>query len=286
MKMIKILLVGLGLIGGVCQAESKAQTYCRFVPERKDDFAWENDKIAFRTYGPALRSGAEDSGIDCWLKRVDYPIIDKWYKDGAAGKSYHVDHGEGNDPYHVGSSRGCGGIGLWIDQKLVISDTFTAWKIIQCEPAKSVFVLTYEYKVGADTYKEEKQITIKLGDRLFKAESTFWKNGELAVGLPVAIGITTHKGKTKASKDVSKGWMACWETIEDFGLGTGVVMDPSRITAFLLTELPENEESHALFITRTDAKGQVTHFAGYGWAKAGEIKTSEDWNRYLENFAK
>jgi len=286
MKMIKIVLVGLGLIGGVCQAESKPQTYCRFVPERMDDFAWENDKVAFRAYGPALRSGVEDSGIDCWLKRVDYPIIDKWYKDGAAGKSYHVDHGEGNDPYHVGSSRGCGGLGLWIDQKLVISDTFTEWKIIRCEPAESVFVLTYEYKVGADTYKEEKQITIKLGDRLFKAESTFWKNGELATGLPVAVGITTHKGKAKASKNVSKGWMACWETIEGFGLGAGVVMDPSRITAFLLSELPENEESHALFITSTDTNGKVTYFAGYGWAKAGEIKISEDWNSYLEHFVK
>jgi hypothetical protein len=284
MKMIKTVLVGLGLIGGICQAELKAQTYCRFVPERMDDFAWENDKVAFRAYGPALRSGVEDSGIDCWLKRVDYPIIDKWYKDAAAGKPYHVDHGEGNDPYHVGSSRGCGGLGLWIDQKLVISDTFTAWKIIRCEPAASVFVLTYEYKVGADTFKEEKQITIKTGDRLFKAESTFWKNGELAAGLPVAVGITTHKGKAKVSKDVSKGWMACWETIEGSGLGTGVVMDPSRITAFLLPELPENEESHALFITSTDAKGTVTHFAGYGWAKAGEIKTSGDWNNYLGHF--
>lgn len=26
---------------------------CRFVPERMDDFAFENDKVAFRIYGPA-----------------------------------------------------------------------------------------------------------------------------------------------------------------------------------------------------------------------------------------
>ena len=286
MKMIKMLLVGLGLIGGVCQAEPKPQTYCRFVPERKDDFAWENDKVAFRAYGPALRSGVEDSGIDCWFKRVDYPIIDKWYKNAAAGKPYHTDYGEGNDAYHVGSSRGCGGLGLWIDEKLVISDTFIEWRIIRCEPAESVFVLTYEYKVGADTYKEEKQITIKMGDQLFKAESTFWKNGELAVGLPVAIGITTHDGKAVASKDVSKGWMACWETIEEYGAGTGVVMDPKAIQEFRLIESPNKDESHALFITRADAKGKVTYFAGYGWAKAGEIKTSEDWNNYLEHFAR
>ena len=27
-------------------------TFARFVPERTDDFAWENERVAFRTYGP------------------------------------------------------------------------------------------------------------------------------------------------------------------------------------------------------------------------------------------
>ena len=55
------------------------RAYARLVPERKDDLAWENDKVAFRVYGPALRSGPEDSGIDVWCKRVARPVIDKWY---------------------------------------------------------------------------------------------------------------------------------------------------------------------------------------------------------------
>jgi hypothetical protein len=280
-KTLLPLVALLGMVSSACSDSQKPATFCRFVPERKDDFAWENDKVAFRAYGPALREGAEDSGIDCWLKRVDYPIINKWYKSG----DYHKDHGEGSDPYHVGSSRGCGGLGLWIDQNLVISDTYTEWKILKCEPQESVFVLTYEYNVGKDTYKEEKQISIKLGDRLFNAVSTFWKNGKPAVGLPIAIGITTHDGKAVASKDVSKGWMACWETIEQYGLGTGVVMDPSRIAEFQLLESPKKDNSHALFITTTDEKGQVEYCAGYGWEKAGEIKTSKDWNAYLLEYA-
>lgn len=32
--------------------ESKLTTYSRLVPERVDDYTWENDKIAFRVYGP------------------------------------------------------------------------------------------------------------------------------------------------------------------------------------------------------------------------------------------
>src|SRR5471030_2052234 len=37
-----------------------SKTFARYVPERYDDFAWENDKLAHRTYGPAL--AAPDAG--------------------------------------------------------------------------------------------------------------------------------------------------------------------------------------------------------------------------------
>ena len=39
------------LAGTVALAQEEARG--RFVPERRDDFAWENDRIAFRVYGPA-----------------------------------------------------------------------------------------------------------------------------------------------------------------------------------------------------------------------------------------
>ncbi|MEP1953988.1 MAG: DUF4861 family protein, partial [Algoriphagus sp.] len=68
-------------------SEPDERTFARFVPERIDDIAWENDKVAFRTYGPEAErivvekkpGGTLTSGIDAWLKRVSYPIIDKWY---------------------------------------------------------------------------------------------------------------------------------------------------------------------------------------------------------------
>jgi len=287
MKTIALIpLAVLGMVLSSCAGTPKPATFCRFVPERSDDFAWENDKVAFRVYGPALEKSNENSGIDCWLKRVDYPIINKWYKEAEEGKSYHKDHGEGSDPYHVGSSRGCGGLGLWIDGKLITSNVFKEWKVVQCTPEESVFMLTYRWAYGGDQYKEEKQISIQLGDRLFNAVSTFWKNGELAKGLPIAIGLTTHDGKAAVSKNVSEGWMACWETIEGSDLGTGVKIDPARIQAFKQVKSKKKDESHALIITQTDAKGQVEYRAGYGWAKAGEIKTSADWNAYLGGFSK
>jgi hypothetical protein len=70
------------------QPSTEVICYARFVPERTDDYAWENDKVAFRTFGPIAQKMKEDnikggtltSGIDAWLKKVDYPIINKWYK--------------------------------------------------------------------------------------------------------------------------------------------------------------------------------------------------------------
>jgi hypothetical protein len=121
-----------------------AQCFARFVPERNDDFAWENDKIAFRAYGPFYRGKAVNSGIDAWLKRVDYPIIDKWYKENQEGKSYHEDHGEGLDNYHVGSSAGVGGSGLWLDGKREHLDTFTKYEILDASPERYQFKLSYE----------------------------------------------------------------------------------------------------------------------------------------------
>ena len=59
------------------------QVFGRFVPERMDDFAWENNLIGYRMYGPALQATGEISnGIDVWQKRTSNLVVDHWYKNG------------------------------------------------------------------------------------------------------------------------------------------------------------------------------------------------------------
>ena len=275
---------GLFLLLGACAEDKAPRTFCRFVPERSDDFAWENDKIAFRAYGPALRDSTENGGVDCWLKRVNYPIIDKWYSKHVAGGTYHEDQGEGYDPYHVGASLGCGGIGLWTGEGLVTTETFVDWRIISCEPLESVFELDYAWEHDGHQYTATKRMRIGMGSRLFKTTATFRMDGEPAGGLPVAIGITTHDGVAEASANVEKGWMACWETIDGSGLGTGVAMEPSRILEYKLLESETPDLSHALFLAETDEAGQVSWWSGYGWERAGEIDSFQAWQDYLDGF--
>src|SRR5882757_8428914 len=127
-----------------------SKVMARFVPERLDDFAWENDKVAHRTYGPALAAPDEPkrgkevlvtSGLDVWCKRVAYPVVDRWYNKGH--DHYHHDEGEGMDMYQVGASRGCGGTGIWDGQKLYVGRNFKTWKVIANGPIRAVFELTY-----------------------------------------------------------------------------------------------------------------------------------------------
>jgi hypothetical protein len=123
-------------------AEPKARTFARFVPERADDFAWENDRIAFRMYGPALQKQDGDktgSGVDVWCKHAREPVINSMYKR----KNYHNDDGKAADNYRVGANRGCGGAAIWSDGKLWASRCFKSWKLVAEGPIRAVFELTY-----------------------------------------------------------------------------------------------------------------------------------------------
>lgn len=257
------------------------RTFARFVPERKDDFAWENDKIAFRAYGPGARSGSENSGFDCWLKRVDYSIINKWYQQNAEGISYHKDHGEGLDNYKVGASAGCGGTGLWIDGKREPLETFTDYEIVEVTPERSQFKLTYERDIAGVMYREVKTNTIEMGTRLFQVDSIFFKNGQPAAALPICIGLTTQNGGAEPFSNQDQGWIATWGAHGKSELGTAAVMDPDQVEGIQVVETEQAKNNHIFLITRTSTDGRLSYQAGYGWKKAGEIETKEAWEAYL-----
>lgn len=70
-------------------APFSSRTYCRYIPERDDDFAWENDRVIFRAYGQALeKKPAENAyGTDVWVKRTNRLVLNERYKRG----DYHRD---------------------------------------------------------------------------------------------------------------------------------------------------------------------------------------------------
>lgn len=47
-----------------------AVVYGRYYPERLDDIAWENDRAAYRAYGPALQKSGEKRMVMMYLLRA------------------------------------------------------------------------------------------------------------------------------------------------------------------------------------------------------------------------
>ena len=138
-----------------------------------DDFAWESDRIAHRTYGLALIKAENtiSSGPDVWIKKDRGLIVDMMY----ATKHYHEDNGEFMDDYRVGNSRGCGGLGIWDGQKLYTSSNYRNWKLITTGPIRSEFELTYDaWDAGnGRMVSETKRYSIDAGSWMTKAQSTF-----------------------------------------------------------------------------------------------------------------
>ena len=270
-------------------ADTATVCYSRFVPERTDDYAWENNKVAFRTYGPVAQKMVEDSvpggtlssGIDAWLKRVEYPIINKWYKKYVSGTgTYHEDTGEGLDNFHVGSSRGIGGIAKKVDTSYYFSKNFTSWKTITNGPLRTSFELTYEaWDANGKTISEKKIISLDYGQNVSRI--TLQVEGVNSI----SPGITLHEQKGNTNTNKKEGWMSYWEPHADSELGMGIVTAPENIVNFDKYITNKTDESN-LFATLSLNNNELTYYAGFGWKKAGEFTSQKEWEAYLSDFAK
>lgn len=257
-------------------------TDARFVTPRAD-IAWENDRIAYRMYGPALTKES-NNGIDIWTKRVRYLIVEKWYKgeEQTPKISYHEDHGEGADYFTVGRSLGAGACALLKGDSLYQPGVFTTYKIIATGPLQAIFELTYNPVVyEGKKITEVVRITLNAGVNLNKIDVTF--SSESSKGkVTFASGIVKRKGTTTYSNK-NAGWIGLWGLTtdkEEIGyLGTGIVMPKAT-----MKEMKE-DNVHALIVGQAELGKVFTYYAGAGWTRSGDFASAKDWNLYLTEFA-
>ncbi len=262
--------------------------YSRFVPERTDDYAWENNKVAFRTYGPIaqkmveekIKGGTLTSGIDAWLKRVEYPVINKWYEKYTNGTgTYHKDTGEGLDNFHVGDSRGIGGVAVKIDSTYYFSKNFTSWKTITTGPIRTSFILNYaDWDAAGNKITEVKHISLDYGSFLSKFEIDITGTNNLSTG------ITLHNNDGKTEGNIKQGWIDYWQPIDDSELGTGIVFPKKTMLSFEKYMNPKKELCN-LYASLKVKNNKVIYYTGFGWKKQGEYTTKQDWENYLAQFA-
>lgn len=186
MKKILFFLIAL-LSLTACQKETvQPKVYGRFVPERKDDFAWENEYAAFRMYGPALRAENPSNGVDLWLKASPELIVDSfYYREHVLGKPYHINYGKGLDCYKVGHTCGAGGLVVIANDTTWIGGAYDRWEILEQTPQRLVFRLEYDsLQVDGSVLQEQITITAEAGEPMNKAEVviTGAYTGEMLVG--------------------------------------------------------------------------------------------------------
>jgi len=282
------------------------KTFARYVPERMDDFAWESDRIAHRTYGQALikGEGTITSGPDVWIKKYRILIVDIMY----ATKHYHEDNGEFMDDYRVGHSRGCGGISIWDGQKLYTSSNYRNWRLITTGPIRSEFELTFDAwdAGGGRMVSETKRYSIDAGSWFTKAQSTFASDDKSP--LTIAVGLAERACPTNreefVGRDQNEGWMSYWQPEDQPKgiIGDAIILPKGSVKEFTNDDpdMPDSKKHAAvpqpthegyppirnmLAISQAEVGKPFEYYFGACWDRSGDFTNHVQWEDYVRRFA-
>jgi len=254
------------------------KAYGRFVRERFDDFAWENDLIAHRTYGTALITWKGEpltsSAIDIWSKNTSRMVINDWYMVD----NYHSDQGEGCDDYSAGATRGDGGIGLWVAGKLEAPVNFIHSRVLANGPIRVLFELDYPaFDADGAKISETLRVSLDAGSQLDHYVAMF-KGGKGP--LTAAIGLKKTAG-AQIDYDSKTGALTSWEPMEkNLGMqGLGIMVNPK-----LLVQQAEDAKNN-FALAKTDSDGAISYWAGFVWDRPGKITSQDAWKKYISDFA-
>ena len=298
--------------------EADPLVYGRHYPERVDDIAWENDRTAYRAYGPALQAKGERAfGYDAWVKRVPSLVVEQRYanelnpdtqaeiarlrkerKYDEANElyhsvSYHVDHGNGLDCYKVGPTLGCGTAALMQGDAILYPYCWKEYEILENGPMRFTVKLTYNpFVVGKDTVVETRTISLVQGSQLNKTVVSY---AGLTKAAPVATGLVIHpENPTAYVLEGDKGYIAYADLTDNVNNGNGVIyvgavmpakVNDAKAQMFSDKEAKERGASgHVLAISNYKPETEYTYYWGSGWSKYG-FDSMEAWTTYLNQYA-
>ncbi|MBR3441815.1 MAG: DUF4861 family protein [Bacteroidales bacterium] len=272
-----VLATILAFVG--CKAPAQKKVMARVVPERADDFVFENDLIAGRFYGKALEGNPTSPGLDIWVKLPGKLVADEWYANALTEENYyHKDHG-GKDCYKVAVSLGGGASVPLIDGQLCWPATnYRSYKILEKTSEKIVFELSYPSWEVADGVSASlvKKVTVTAGTYFIKVDDTYTYSGTDI--LTIAAGFKLH-GEQNTVRDQleASDRLAIWEYAsdqsvepEDGLIGVAIVVPDADST------LVSEELDHALLLKDISSGGTLSYCVGSCWSK-GDIKSSVEW---------
>ena len=291
-------------------SQYEAKVFGRQFPERVDDMAWENDRVAFRCYGPALqRNGERAWGYDVWNKRISKLIVEARYAseldadmqraiqklrniglgdladDLYNAISYHVDHGNGMDCYKVGPTLGCGTAALYVNERIVYPRCYTAYEILDRGPLRFTVKLVYGTEnIDGMAVFETRIISLDAGSHLNKAIVSYQG---LTRPTPLAVGIVVHNENPNAYVQNNAGGYMCYEDLgdptqykekyrakqnQDFGkIYVGAVfLQTMKSMKFQAERGLPGANGHILAISSVTDNTPFTYYFGSGWDRNEE----------------
>lgn len=285
--------------------QPKIYVYGRQYPERVDDIAWENDRTAYRIYGPALQRNKERAfGVDVWVKNTPDLEVEKRYvtelsnhsaiealkKEGKTQEAldmeeattYHFDHGYGLDCYKVGPTLGGGAPALMDNGELVLPYCYRDYQILDNGPLR--FTVRVDYNptsIGKDkNIVEHRIISLDKGSNFNRC--TVWYDG-LTEKRDLAAGIVVHPEDTETMHLASS--MALYAdptdnpTKQNFQIFVGLLF-PEGIdyTRYLYTEQDRQNGNagHVIGVKSYTPGTRFTYYFGSAWSK-NDVRTFDEW---------
>ena len=304
---------------------------------RKDDIAWENDRCAYRVYGPALqRTGERSFGTDVWVKNTpDTVVYERYVKDmngnikgdkidakvralqkqekaeknpakaAALAKqikalqaesnevdiltSFHLDHGNGLDPYRVGATLGLGAPSLMVGKNQVLPYCYKDYKILDNGPLRFTVELTYNPSTVGDMKNvvEHRIISLDKGSNFNKM--TVWYDG-LTHATDFATGFPIHEEDTE-SKTFAKDYVSYADPTDNIEVNNsqvfvGVLFPEGIDNTYyqLFDKKHDGATGHALGLKRGLKNGErYSYYFGAAWSKY-DVRSYAEWQIRIKEY--
>ena len=304
---------------------------------RKDDIAWENDRCAYRVYGPALQKTGERSfGTDIWVKNTpDTVVYERYVKDmngnikgdkmdakvralqkqekvekntakaAALAKqikalqaesnevdiltSFHLDHGNGLDPYRVGATLGLGAPSLMVGKNQVLPYCYKDYRILDNGPLRFTVELTYNPSTVGDMKNvvEHRIISLDKGSNFNKM--TVWYDG-LTTPTDFATGFPIHEEDTE-TKTFAKDYVSYADPTDNVEVNNSQVyvgvLFPEGIdhTYYqLFDKKHDGATGHALGLKRgLKNQEKYRYYFGAAWSKY-DVRSYAEWQIRIKDY--
>lgn len=257
--------------------EYEMLVYSRYVPERADDYAYENNLVAGRIYGPAL-ADPRTFGPDIWLKCTDRLIIDEWY----AKADYHHNYGDGMDCYKVANTLGGGALAPYVGNKIILGDNWASQERICNGTVRTKAVFEYAaFDVDGKKVSAVKEISLDANTRFLKTST--WFDAADMQDIPVVLGAVLHDVVARTDGD---HYIAFTEKASD-------TPDPDRdgnISVGLVVDAAEQGveagtmDGHAVLKAVAVSGKRFDVWTGSGWSQGG-VESPEAWAQMVKDFA-